>query len=176
VEGKIDMAARRQVTNKLRGQYRKATKADRGKILDRVVETTGMGRSTARRMLTGPGLPDPAEQVDGRRLRPRGFSDDPRALLEHVWALMGMPCGKYLVVLLEPWLPLLAASGDLDRPFATERARAELQAMSAATVDRYLRPARDRMRIKGISTNRARCFRTQSAFGPAPTRCRTSRE
>jgi hypothetical protein len=34
VEGKIDMAARRQVTNKLRGQYRKATKADRGRILD----------------------------------------------------------------------------------------------------------------------------------------------
>jgi len=98
VEGKIDMAARRQVTNKLRGQYRRGMKADRGKILDRVVDTTRMGRSTARRMLTGPVLPDPAEQVDGRTLRPRGYSDDARALLEHVWALMGMPCGKYLVV------------------------------------------------------------------------------
>ena len=154
VEGKIDMGARRQVTNKLRGQYRRASKADRGKILDRVVETTGMGRSTARRMLTGPRLPSPAEQVDGRTLRPRGFSDDARALLEHVWALMGMPCGKYLVVMLELWLPLLAASGDLDRSFATEAARDELRAMSAATVDRYLRPARNRMRIKGISTTK----------------------
>ena len=107
------MAARRQVTNKLRGQYRKASKADKSKILDRVAETTGMGRSTARRMLTGPRLPDPAEQVDGRTLRARGFSDDARALLEHVWALMGMPCGKYLVVMLDLWLPLLAAAGDL---------------------------------------------------------------
>ena len=79
VEGKIDMAARRQVTNKLRTQYRKATKTERGKILDRVVDTTGMGRSTARRMLTGPALPDPAEQVDRRTLRPRGFNDDARA-------------------------------------------------------------------------------------------------
>ena len=113
-----------------------------------------MGRSTARRMLTGPRLPDPAEQVDGRTLRPRGFSDDARALLEHVWALMGMPCGKYLVVMLELWLPLLAAAGDLDKPFATEQALAELKAMSAATVDRYLKPARDRMRIKGISTTK----------------------
>lgn len=154
VEGKIDMAARRQVTNKLRGQYRKASKADKGKILDRVAETTGMGRSTARRMLTGPRLPDPAEQVDGRTLRARGFSDDARSLLEHVWALMGMPCGKYLVVMLELWLPLLAAAGDLDKPFATEAAVAELQKMSAATVDRYLKPARDRMRIKGISTTK----------------------
>ncbi|KAZ44930.1 hypothetical protein AN99_02630 [Mycobacterium tuberculosis M1410] len=118
------------------------------------MSTTGMGRSTARRMLTGPGLPEPAEQVDGRRLRARGFSDDARALLEHVWALMGMPCGKYLVVMLELWLPLVAAAGDLDKPFATEAAVAELKAMSAATVDRYLKPARERMRIKGISTTK----------------------
>ena len=154
LEGKIDMAARRQVTNKLRGQYRKAAKADKGKILDRVVDTTGMGRSTTRRMLSGPRLPDPAQQVDGRRLRARGFSDDARALLEHVWALMGMPCGKYLTVMLELWLPLLAAAGDLDKPFATEQAMAELEAMSAATVDRYLKPARDRMRLKGIATTK----------------------
>lgn len=154
MEGKIDMAARRQVTNKLRGQYRKASKPDKGRILDRVVATTGMGRSTARRMLTGPRLPDPATQVDGRTLRARGFSDDARALLEHVWALMGMPCGKYLVVMLDLWLPLLAAAGDLDKPFATEAALAELEAMSAATVDRYLKPARARMRIKGISTTK----------------------
>ena len=73
-----------------------------------------MGRSTARRMLTGPKLPDPAGQVDGRTVRPRSFSDDARSLLEHVWALAGMPCGKYLVVMLELWLPLLAESGDLD--------------------------------------------------------------
>ncbi len=148
------MAARRQVTNKLRGQYRKACKADKSQILDRVVATTGMGRSTARRALTGPRLPDPAAQVDGRTLRSRAFSDDARALLAHVWALMGMPCGKYLVVMLELWLPLLAAAGDLDKPFATEAALVELAAMSAATVDRYLKPARDRMAIKGISTTK----------------------
>ena len=154
VEGKIDMAARRQVTNKLRTQYGKASKVDKSKILDRVMATTGMGRSTARRMLTGPRLPGPAEQVDRRALRARGFSDDARALLEHVWALMAMPCGKCLVVMLDQWLPLMAAAGDLDKPFATEQALAELKAMSAATVDRYLKPARDRMRIKGISTTK----------------------
>lgn len=154
LEGKIDMAARRQVTNKLQVQYRKASKADKSRILDRVVATTGMGRSTARRMLSGPGLPDPAEQVDGRTLRSRRFSDDSRSLLEHVWALMGMPCGKYLTVMLGLWLPLLAAAGDLDKPFATEAALAELKSMSAATADRYLKPARDRMRIKGISTTK----------------------
>jgi hypothetical protein len=61
---------------------------------------------------------------------------------------MGMPCGKYLVVMLGLWLPLLT-TGDLDEPFATEQALSELTAMSAATVDRYLKPARDRMRNQG---------------------------
>ena len=79
MEGKVEMAARRQVTNKLRGQYRKASKAGKGEILDRVVTLTGMGRSTARRMLGGPQLPDPATGVDGRTLRARGFSDDATA-------------------------------------------------------------------------------------------------
>lgn len=152
VEGKIPMAARRQVTNKLRAAYARASKKDRGRILDEVMSTTGMGRSTARRMLTGPALPAPAEQIDRRQLRPKGYSDDARALLEHVWALMGMPCGKYLTVMLPMWLPLLAEAGDLDKPFATPAALGELETMSAATIDRYLAPARNRMRLRGIST------------------------
>ncbi len=109
---------------------------DNGKILDPVVATTGMGRSTARQMLTGPRLPGPAEQVDGRSLRPRGFSDDARALLEHVWALMGMPCGKYLVVMHDLWLPLLTAAGDLDKPLVTEASVAELKATALPGANR----------------------------------------
>ncbi|MEV7648714.1 transposase family protein [Arthrobacter sp. NPDC089319] len=152
MEGKIPMAARRQVTNKLRTAYRTASKTDRGRILDEVTATTGMGRSTARRMLSGPALPDPAAQVDKRRLRPKGYGDDSRLLLEHVWALMGFPCGKYLAVMVELWLPLLQAGGDLKKPFATPQAIAELQAMSPATIDRYLAPARRAMELRGIAT------------------------
>ncbi|MFT4156498.1 MAG: transposase family protein, partial [Microbacterium sp.] len=136
----------------LRTAYRKASKKDRGRILDEVVATTGMGRSTARRMLTGPVLPDPGEQIDRRRLRSKVYSDDARALLEHVWALMGMPCGKYLTVMLPLWVPLLQQAGDLDKPFVTAESLAELEAMSPATIDRYLAPARERMRLRGIST------------------------
>ncbi|CKN18741.1 Conserved protein of uncharacterised function%2C possible transposase remnant [Mycobacterium tuberculosis] len=107
-----------------------------GKILDPVVATTGMGRSTARQMLTGPRLPGPAEQVDGRSLRPRGFSDEARALLEHVWALMGMPCGKYLVVMHDLWLPLLPAAGDFKKPLVTEASVAELKATALPGANR----------------------------------------
>ena len=114
-----------------------------------------MGRSTARRLLSGPRLPDPKDQIDKRSVKPRLYGDDTRLLLEHVWMLMGMPCGKYFVVMRDLWLPLLDEAGDLDKTFATDAARSELGAMSAATVDRYLGPARDRMRLKGISTTKS---------------------
>lgn len=81
LEGKIDMAARRQMT-KVRTRYRKASEADKRRLLDEVVvATTGMGRSTARRMLIGP-VPDgnggvPGPQVVGGQVllrRPTGPS------------------------------------------------------------------------------------------------------
>ena len=75
MEGKIAMAARRQVTNKLRDACRVASKIDKGRILDEVMATTGIGRSTARRMLTGPPLGDPKRRLDRRWLRAKGYSD-----------------------------------------------------------------------------------------------------
>lgn len=88
MEGKIDLSARRQVTNKLRDAYGKASKTDKVRILDGV-----QARSTARRLLSGPRLPDPAEQVDRRQLRPRAYGDSARELLAHLWKLMGSRAG-----------------------------------------------------------------------------------
>src|SRR5699024_9631772 len=82
------------------------------------------------------------------------YSHDAQLLLEHVWALMGCPCGKYLVVMLPIWLPLLETAGDLDEPFATAQASGELETMSPATIDRYLASARAGMQLRGISTTR----------------------
>ena len=147
------MAARRQVTNKLRSSYRRASKAEKGRILDEVMETTGLARSSARRLLTGPALPRPSEQVDRRSLKPRGFSDDARELLEHAWKLMDLPCGKYFVVMWPQWLPLLRLNGELDK--WSDSAIAEVGYMSAATVDRYLAPARAAFALRGKSTTTA---------------------
>ena len=76
--GKIDMAARRRVTSKLQVQYRKAAKADKGEILDRWWPPRG-GSFDGSACAIRPRPSDPADQIDGRRLRPRRFSDDARA-------------------------------------------------------------------------------------------------
>jgi len=94
MEGKIDLSARRQVTNKVRDAYGKASKIDMARILDEVQAATGVARSTARRLLSGPRLPDSAEQVGRRQLRPRAYGDSARELLAHVWKLMGPRAGS----------------------------------------------------------------------------------
>lgn len=76
--------------------------------------------------------------------RPKRYSDRSRELLREAWLLMDMPCGKYLKAILPHWLPALHEAGELDAYDGS--AFRELASMSAATIDRYLRPVRDAAR------------------------------
>ena len=163
MEGKIDMAARRQVTNKLRSSYQRAGKTDKGRILDEVMAATGLARSSGSRLLSGGELPAPADQVDGRRLRVREYSDAARCLLEHVWKLMGLPCGKYFVAMWPIWFPSLAEAGELAG--WPDYVLDEISRMSAATVDRYLAPAKAGLCIKGISTTKPAAAALRNSIG-----------
>jgi hypothetical protein len=87
-------------------------------------------------------------------VRKRRYSDDARRLLILVWSLMGRPNSKYFAVMRHEWMPLLQAGGDLQQPFASEESIAEMLAMSAASIERYLAPVRRQFEIKGISATK----------------------
>ncbi|MFR3302057.1 MAG: integrase catalytic domain-containing protein [Bifidobacterium pullorum] len=144
------MATKHQITLRFRDEYAKASKKDKGVILDRMCETLGIGRSTARRRLAAASREGSAERR--RAERPCRYSDRSRQLLREVWMLMDMPCGKYLKAMLPQWLPVLRACGELD-DYGGD-VFDELMAMSAATVDRYLRPVRDAARPRGLASTR----------------------
>ena len=150
MEDRISMATKRQITLRFKDEYEKASKKDKGVILDRMCETLKIGRSTARRRLKeacrGNG------RKDEPRERPRLYSDHSRRLLEQVWLMMDLPCAKYLKEMLPQWLPALLAAGEL-RGF-DEAAVGELLAMSPATMDRYLKPIRDAANARGLSATR----------------------
>ncbi|WCC79138.1 hypothetical protein O6R08_06140 [Cutibacterium equinum] len=73
-----------------------------------------------------------------------------------VWATSSGVCGKYLAASMTDWLVAMEAEGSLipgiDRYSA--QVRAELIAMSPATIDRYLAPVRAHDPIRGKSTTR----------------------
>ena len=51
MEGGLDMATRKRLANRFRAEYARGTKKQKGEVLDRLV-AVGMGRSTARRLLS----------------------------------------------------------------------------------------------------------------------------
>jgi hypothetical protein len=84
------------------------------------------------------------------------YSYDTVKVLQRVWAASGGQCGKYLAASMRIQLDLLEAHGELvdgaDR--YSPGVREELLAMSAASIDRYLAPARATDQIRGVSTTK----------------------
>lgn len=154
------MASRAEVTTKYAKAYRQASKKDKGRILDQVVAVTGWSRDNARRRLVDAATrpPGAGRQVatKSRKQREPKYSYDARKVLQKVWAASGGQCGKYLAESMQLQLSGLERHGELvdgaDR--YSNRVREELLAMSAASIDRYLKPAKATDQIRGVSTTK----------------------
>lgn len=151
------MATRIEVSKQLRTDYRTATKAEKAAILNQFCASTGAGRSTARRYLTSKTIgAKNVVRMDRRKHKPTKYSQNATKQLIKVWRMMGMPSGKYLAAVIADGLNALEAHQELviGRSGYNPSVRAQLLAMSAATIDRYLKAERDRLRLKGISTTK----------------------
>ena len=152
------MAARIAVTKQLKDAYKRATKSEKSMVLDQFCASTGLARSSARRYLTSAYLGnDKVLRVDRRCCRPTKYSTEAKHKLLWLWRVMGQPCGKYLASVRTLWLDALESHGELviGQSGWTTDVRDELCAMSAATIDRYLKQERQRLALKGISTTKA---------------------
>lgn len=154
------MTSRAEITTKFAKAYGKAGKKDKGRILDQVVEVTGWSRDNARRRLgaTAKRPPGSGRAVAKPARKPRGskYSYDAIKVLRRVWAASGGQCGRYLAVSMRLQLDGLERGGELvdgvDR--YSPAVRAELLAMSSASIDRYLAPAKAKDQIRGESTTK----------------------
>ena len=150
------MQARAEITGKYARVYTRASKKDKGRILDEVCAVTGWSRDNARRRLVAAAKRPPGRRKSAeRRARARRYSYDALKVLQRVWPASGGQCGKYLKESMPLLLDLLKASGELDdEPRYSPAVRDELVAMSAATIDRYLAPVRATEQLRGKSTTK----------------------
>lgn len=152
------MAARVEITSRYARLYVGASKKVKGELLDEVVSVTGWSRDNARRRLVAASKTRPGR---GREVVPRvrkrrssKYSYDALMVLQRVWAASGGQCGKYLAESMALQLDGLERHRELvfGRDRYSREVREELVAMSAATIDRYLKPVREADPIRGIAT------------------------
>lgn len=161
------MRSRAEITTRYAKAYAEACKGDRGRVLDQVVEVTGWSRDNARRRLVAAAKRPPgsgrAVAVVPRRQRSGKFSYDTLRILQKVWAASGGQCGKYLAGSMRTQLDALERHGELvldgSGALDTEgrycfEVRGQLLAMSAASIDRYLQPAKAKDVLRGKATTR----------------------
>jgi hypothetical protein len=159
MDGGLSMSSRAEITSKYARSYLKAAKLDKGRILDQVVEVTGWSRDNARRQLRRAAVrPGSGRQIAVRARKPRApkYSYDALKVLQKVWAASGGQCGKYLAASMRLQLDGLERHGELvdGRDRYSPVVRAELLSMSAATIDRYLKTAKAKDQISGVSTTK----------------------
>jgi hypothetical protein len=141
------MAERRAVTKQMATRYQKASKAEKGRVLDELCALTGWTRRHARRALTmaaatrGRPTPPPVP-------RPRIYGPEVLEPLKVVWATLNGPAGKRLAPFMAEIVDALERTGEL---VVEPEVRAKLLEVSAATIDRLLEPERRRLKVKGRS-------------------------
>lgn len=141
----LSMAERKAVTKEMARRYVKASRKDKGAMLDELCALTGWTRRHACRALAQALSPAPASQ---RPSRPRIYGAEEAEALRFIWALLGAPAGKRLAPFLPEIVEVLERTGE--RAFSPG-CRTKLGQVSAATIDRMLAHERAKLRIRGRS-------------------------
>lgn len=107
-----------KLTQKLAKEYKKATKKEKGKILDRYCKLTGVKRNTAakrfRRKMRRP-YPRALKVYTGRKRGPKKkYTIVHRRIIRHCWKLSGQICGERLHPMLEIYIDQLEKNGQLN--------------------------------------------------------------
>src|SRR5690349_11622508 len=159
---RLTMKARQEVTKATAGQYRGASKKEKSKILDQFIATTGYSRWYAgysrwyarlvlrhegRRVQTDKQTIVVVERKSSvKRKRTRYYDEKVQTALVKLWRVMDYICGKRL----QPMLPELLTVLERHNEFRCDReTRAKLLRISAASIDRLLRPERRKYDLRG---------------------------
>src|SRR5450756_685658 len=134
--------AKVQLASSLRRRYQAASSRAKKQILSEFVAVSGYHPKYAIHLLNAA---EPSLPARRGRVRPTLYDDAAKQALIVLWEASDRVCGKRLKPLLRILLPSLERHGHLK---LDEVIRAKVLAMSAATIDRLLRVARQATRGK----------------------------
>lgn len=135
----------REYTEAIRHRYRKGSRIEKGKILDEFAKTTGLHRKSVIRILHRP----MARGSGKRRGRPPEYGARVVEMLRVVWEASDRLCSKRLQPFVPELVRIMRRCGERGLSVEVETA---LCHMSAATIDRRLKPWKQRGGRRSLST------------------------
>jgi len=154
----LAMKHRKAVTREIQDRYAKATKKTKTKILDEFCTTTGYNRTYAARILRlkvgkviGYAIAGGkkikyviGKKKKTKKKRARIYGYDVFLKLKKIWAIFDFICSKRLAPFMEEAVEKLEACGEID---LTKKVKEKLLKISASTIDRLLKPEKDKFRL-----------------------------
>jgi transposase InsO family protein len=156
----LTLKERQKLTRITARKYRQANKRGKTKILDTFTAQSGYGRKYAIHVLANEGKLKPAptrvklkatHRAGPKRAYPRVYDEAVREALIPIWEAFNRQCGKLLAPFLRANIDRIAAEPKFPVPARTLE---KLRRISAASIDRLLRPLKAALRLKGTSGTR----------------------
>lgn len=132
----MSLQSRREYLAKIRGRYKRAGRRHKTVILEEFCANCGYHRKHALRLVNGKGTS--AKERPGPKAL---YDEEVVQVLKRLWLESDQLCSKRLVSALPLWMPFLKV------PLARQK---QMRGISAATIDRLLRPFRAEHRRKRL--------------------------
>jgi|TARA_Y100000310_G_C20570920_1_gene757972 hypothetical protein len=127
----------REYSDAMRERYRSGSRVEKGRLLSEFTAVTGYHRKSAIRLLSGRSRVEGGKRIG----RPRRYDAEVVEALKQVWETADRICGKRL----EPFMgELVAKLQEWEELRVTAEVADQLCDLSASTIDRLLRPYKDR--------------------------------
>lgn len=159
----LTMKDKKALTQELAKRYRRSDRKQKTAILDEFIKTTGYRRKYAIHLLANWGKRktrvidrELVSVVVGRpkkqkRVGTVTYGESVRAAVTELWKFFDYMCGKRLVVLIRMNIELLMHQPEL---CIDGEVKKKLMSISAATIDRILKPEREKMSLRSRSPTR----------------------
>lgn len=147
MQNRISLQSRKELAQRVRERYDQADWKEKTKILDGFIASTGYGRKYAITILNST---DREFSRKPKAVKQQKYDEDVKQALFTVWLAANQICGKRVTPFLPELVRVLESRGHLSLPTDV---RKRLLGISAATVDRLLKPKRQESN-RGIPTTK----------------------
>jgi hypothetical protein len=145
MDKRISSQIRKELLKAIQQRYRESSKIDKTKILDEFVALTGYHRKHGVRLLKEPCETESKTIQDGCVRSRRVYDEAVKETLTVMWEASDRICGKRLKAIIPELLAAMERHGHLS---LDPEVRKQVLRVSAATIDRLLKPIRDKAKSR----------------------------